>query len=88
MCPSHPVAAEFCQRNPRSGWQHAAMIGAVNLGLHESHAHVQPDGAYHYHGIPTALIRKLARAEVMVLTGFAADVLTLAGTTLFFGPGI
>lgn len=71
--PFDPGAAEFWQRNPRSGWQYEALGGAVNLGLDDSNAHVQPNGAYHYHGIPTAMVRSLARADSMILTGYAAD---------------
>lgn len=71
--PFDPAAAEFWQRNPRSGWQYEALGGAVNLGLDDSNAHVQPNGAYHYHGLPTAMLRSLARADSMILTGYAAD---------------
>ena len=49
------------------------MAGGVNLGLDDSHAHVQRSGAYHYHGIPTRLVRRLARANTLVLVGYAAD---------------
>ena len=80
--PFDPSAAEFWQRNPRSGWQYEAMGGGVNLGLDSSHAHVQPTGAYHYHGLPTQLVRKLARGSAMVMIGYAADgfpVYTLLG---------
>ncbi len=80
--PFDPGAAEFWQRNRRSGWQYEALGGAVNLGLDDSNAHVQPGGAYHYHGIPTAMVRRLARADSMILTGYAADgfpVYTLLG---------
>lgn len=71
--PFDPAAAEFWQRDHRSGWQYEAMGGAVDLGLDNSHAHVQPTGAYHYHGIPTGMLRKLARTDEMLLTGYAAD---------------
>jgi hypothetical protein len=71
--PFDPGVAEFWQRNPRSGWQYEAMGGAVNLGLDDSNAHVQPTGAYHYHGVPTGLMKKLIRADSMILVGYAAD---------------
>ena len=71
--PFDPGAAEFWQRNPRSGWQYEAMGGAVNLGLDDSNAHVQPTGAYHYHGVPVRLMRKLMQAETMIMVGYAAD---------------
>jgi hypothetical protein len=56
-------------------WNYEGM-GRMNLGIDESHAHVQPTGAYHYHGLPTGLIERL-RAEKgtdkMLLIGYAAD---------------
>ncbi|MEZ6051841.1 MAG: YHYH protein [Planctomycetaceae bacterium] len=69
-----PGAAEFWRRDPRSGWQYEALSGAVDLGMDVNHAHVQPTGAYHYHGIPTKLIEKLGgNDEDMLLIGWAAD---------------
>ncbi len=69
-----PGAAEFWNRDPSSGWQYEAMgNGEGFLGLDQSHAHVQPTGAYHYHGIPTALIFMLGGQNKMVLVGYAAD---------------
>jgi hypothetical protein len=44
------------------------------LGTDASHAHVQPNGAYHYHGIPTVLVHALTDGkEKMVIVGWAAD---------------
>jgi hypothetical protein len=68
-----PSAAEFWQRNPQSGWQYDAMTGAINLGLDDSNAHVQPDGSYHYHGIPVALVERLKQADRMTHVGWAGD---------------
>lgn len=68
-----PSAAEFWQRDPNSGWQYEAVNGSINLGLDENNAHVQPNGSYHYHGVPTALMRKLAKGDSMVLVGYAGD---------------
>lgn len=45
----------------------------VNLGLDFSNAHVQPTGAYHYHGVPVELIRILNKGEDLILVGFALD---------------
>ncbi|MDP1842444.1 MAG: YHYH protein [Sediminibacterium sp.] len=45
----------------------------VNLGLDFNNAHVQPTGAYHYHGIPKALIDILYSNTDLVLVGFAND---------------
>jgi hypothetical protein len=45
----------------------------VNLGLDFNNAHVQPTGAYHYHGVPKALIDILYNGADLVLVGFAHD---------------
>ena len=74
-----PMAAEWWQRNPRSGWTYEPLgtlgSGGRFLGLDESHAHVQPGGMYHYHGVPTGLVEQLRRksGEPFVLVGWAAD---------------
>ncbi|MFY0617136.1 YHYH protein [Shimia sp.] len=73
--PFDPGAAEFWQGNPRSGWQYEALGGAVPLGLDANFAHVQPTGAYHYHGWPVGLMQQLgwSRSEASPLIGYAAD---------------
>jgi len=71
--PFDPGAAEFWRNDRQSGWQYEALSGAINLGLDNNHAHVQPNGAYHYHGSPTGLIEKLGGERKMLLLGYAAD---------------
>jgi hypothetical protein len=72
--PFDPGTAEFWNRDPRSGWNYEAKSGFINLGLDENNAHVQPTGAYHYHGLPTGLVQRLDRdSRGMVMIGFAAD---------------
>ncbi|WP_294226924.1 YHYH protein [uncultured Shimia sp.] len=73
--PFDPGAAEFWQGNPRSGWQYEALGGAVPLGLDANYAHVQPTGAYHYHGLPVGLMQQLGwtRRTESPLIGYAAD---------------
>ena len=44
-----------------------------NFGDDMNHAHVQPNGAYHYHGIPELLVDFLGNNEGMTLVGWAAD---------------
>ena len=45
-----------------------------NFGDDENHAHVQPGGSYHYHGIPEGFVTKLSGDEpAMTLIGWAAD---------------
>ncbi len=69
-----PAAAEWWNRDRNSGWQYEPMTGHLNLGVDQDNAHVQPNGAYHYHGIPTGLLAKVKGAkEHMLLVGWAAD---------------
>ena len=39
-------------------WKYEALGGALDFGLDENYAHVQPGGKYHYHGQPTGLLAK------------------------------
>lgn len=71
--PFDPGTAEFWNNDRQSGWRYNALSGAINLGLDDHHAHVQPTGAYHYHGLPTGLIASLSSAKPMILVGYAAD---------------
>jgi hypothetical protein len=70
-----PFAAEFWQGNRRSGWNYDALGGAVALGLDANYAHVQPQGTYHYHGIPFGLLELLRydASKHSPLVGYAAD---------------
>lgn len=45
----------------------------VDMGLDHNHAHVQPTGAYHYHGVPTELVNALDTGEDLIMVGFALD---------------
>lgn len=71
--PFDPGAAEWWHRDPSSGWQYEAMALGPRLGLDANNAHVQPGGAYHYHGPPTGLLQRLEHAGQPVMIGFAAD---------------
>lgn len=73
--PFDPGAAEFWRGNPHSGWQYEALGGAVPLGLDSNFGHVQPSGAYHYHGLPIGLMQALgwSNAQPSPLIGYAAD---------------
>ncbi|MCB1228953.1 MAG: YHYH protein [Verrucomicrobiae bacterium] len=70
-----PGAAEYWQGDPSLGWTYEALGGAVALGIDENHAHVQPTGAYHYHGLPTLYLKQLGvgadRHSAQI--GWAAD---------------
>ncbi len=55
--PFDPGAAEWYQGKRNSKWQYEALSGAIPLGLDTNHAHVQPTGTYHYHGLPLNLLK-------------------------------
>lgn len=72
--PFDPGTAEYWKNDRTSIWHIEALGGSKSLGLDQNHAHVQPSGAYHYHGTPTGLIEKLAGENgKMVLLGYGAD---------------
>lgn len=57
------------------GWNIEALgHSSFALGLDENNGHVQPTGAYHYHGMPEGLVSKLnGNNSTMTLIGWAAD---------------
>jgi len=58
------------RRGGRPGdWVHEAIGGSIDFGVDYANAHVQRTGAYHYHGIPTPLIKE---GQPTIL-GYAAD---------------
>ncbi|MBI5772736.1 MAG: YHYH protein [Verrucomicrobia bacterium] len=68
--PFEAGTAEFWSRD----WKYEAIGGSINLGLDEHRAHVQPTGAYHYHGLPNGLIASLGGdGKKMLQIGWAAD---------------
>jgi hypothetical protein len=70
--PFDPGTAEFWNGDPN--WNYEAKSGFIDLGLDENNAHVQPNGAYHYHALPKGLLARLgADGAKMVLLGYAAD---------------
>jgi YHYH protein len=70
--PFEPGTGEFW--NGQREWSYEAKSGFINLGLDQNNAHVQPTGAYHYHGLPTGLMARLGSdANKMLLVGYAAD---------------
>ena len=79
--PFEPGTQEFYLHDHRSNWTYEAIGVESNLGIDESLAHVQPNGAYHYHGAPLGLIEKLGGdGEKMLLVGWAADGFPLYST--------
>jgi hypothetical protein len=70
--PFEPGTGEFW--NGQREWNYEAKSGFINLGLDGHSAHVQPTGAYHYHGLPTGLMHRLGGdSQRMLLVGWAAD---------------
>ena len=68
-----PYAAEWWGGVRNGDWQYNALGGGINLGLDANHAHVQPTGAYHYHGLPDGLIDTLPASRHSPLIGWAGD---------------
>ena len=77
--PFDPGTAEFWNFDPNSGWNYEALSGKIWLGTDSSNAHVQPNGAYHYHGVPVKLIERLGGPDKFVLVGWAADGFPIYG---------
>jgi hypothetical protein len=86
-----PMTAEVYNNDRNSGWNYEALTigsssntslaGAIGyLGSDCNNAHVQPNGKYHYHGMPEELVSNLLQAAGnslddpdMVMVGYAAD---------------
>ncbi len=87
--PFDPGTAERWNNDRR--WSYEALTGLLgsrgSLGADENFAHVQPTGAYHYHGLPMGLLRRLNYQSKMVLIGYAADGYPIYGPFCFRLPG-
>jgi hypothetical protein len=82
-----PGTAEFWRDDPNSGWRMEAIGGPRNLGLDQNNAHVQPNGAYHYHAIPVGLVEKLGgQRDKPLLLGWAADGFPIYGPMGYSDP--
>ena len=66
--PFDPNAAEWYQGDRGSQWRYEALSNAVSLGIDKNNAHIQPNGAYHYHGLTPLIIN-----NTNTLVGWAAD---------------
>jgi YHYH protein len=71
--PFDPATAEYWNNDRSSGWNLEALTGGLNLGLDSSNAHVQPNGAYHYHSIPLGILGRTDYKSQPVMIGYAAD---------------
>ena len=68
--------AGLCSLGPPSlgPWNIEALgHDTFDFGDDMNHAHVQPNGAYHYHGMPELYLEKLGKGQAMTLIGWAAD---------------
>ncbi|PKG51360.1 YHYH protein [Olleya sp. 1-3] len=68
-----PQTAEVVVCDTGENYRVEAIQDVIDLGLDFNHAHVQPTGAYHYHGTPTSMISKFDSGQDLVHIGFAHD---------------
>jgi len=68
-------AGTSCTLLGTSGTWNIEALGqsSFNFGVDDNNAHVQPDGAYHYHGMPEGILTKLGKGQAMTLVGYALD---------------
>ena len=75
-CLSKVASTKDCSLDGGNGEWMIEALGqkSFNFGVDVNNAHVQPDGAYHYHGIPQGLLSGSAKAgKAMALVGWAVD---------------
>lgn len=76
-----PGTAEACDETcanrgrGRNGEWRIEALGQrfFDFGVDANNAHVQPNGAYHYHGMPIGMMPQGGRVATMTLVGFAID---------------
>ena len=62
------------RNNGPCDWREEAIVSSrKRLGLDMNNAHVQPNGMYHYHGLPTGLIDAQKKTNDLLHVGFAGD---------------
>jgi len=66
-----PGTAEVVECETGENYRVEAFQDIIDLGLDFNNAHVQPTGAYHYHGAPTSVIEGFDEGEDLVHVGFA-----------------
>ena len=83
--PFDPATAELWHNNPQ--WSYEALSGMLfsrgGLGVDSNLAHVQPNGAYHYHGLPMGLLKRLDYTHRMALIGYAVDGFPVYGPNAY-----
>jgi len=68
-----PGTAEVVKCESGESYRVEAFQNKIDLGLDFNNAHVQPTGAYHYHGSPTRVIKAMDNGEDLIHIGFAMD---------------
>ncbi|WP_432410841.1 YHYH protein [Rasiella sp. SM2506] len=68
-----PQTAEVVLCESGENYRVEAKQDLIDMGLDFNNAHVQPTGAYHYHGTPTSMIEAFDTGEDLVHVGFAKD---------------
>ncbi|MEO1257457.1 MAG: YHYH protein [Bacteroidota bacterium] len=68
-----PQTAEVVACESGENYRVEAIQNLIDLGLDFNHAHVQPTGAYHYHGTPTSVVEAFDEGKDLVHIGFALD---------------
>lgn len=68
-----PQTAEVVACESGENYRVEAIQNLIDLGLDFNNAHVQPTGAYHYHGTPKSLVDAFDAGEDLVHIGFALD---------------
>ena len=76
-----PMEPGTAERDPETGWSIEAFNPSriFRAGTDDNNAHVQPDGTYHYHGLPSALLTYEDESQHSNLIGFAADGFPIYG---------
>ncbi|KAG1658329.1 hypothetical protein GQR58_023086 [Nymphon striatum] len=68
-----PGTAEVVVCESGENYRVEAFQDIIDMGLDFNNAHVQPTGAYHYHGSPSGVIENFDSGEDLVHIGFAHD---------------
>jgi len=68
-------------------WRYDPMFPGNNFGTDGNNAHTQPDGAYHYHGDPSAMYDESGAVASGVI-GFAADGFPIYGPYIDDGGAV
>ena len=67
------IEPQIRTKGPCDWREEAIILDKKRLGLDMNNAHVQPNGMYHYHGLPTGLIETQITPNNLMHVGFAGD---------------